>query len=62
MNLVKIDMKTLQHTAYEGGKRIASAQFTRALLADEVEAFRKNPAGFLEGTEDADDATQEGAA
>ncbi len=62
MNLIKINTKTLEHVAYDGKQRIASAQFTRALLPDEIEAMRKDPIAFLEGIENADESTQQGAA
>jgi len=51
MNLVRIDIKTGQHTAYSGKNRVASAAFSRPLGAEELEYFRKHPVKYLETLE-----------
>lgn len=48
MNLIRIDRGNI-YTPYVDGKRGETAQFQRALLPNEVEEFRKNPEGFLNG-------------
>lgn len=54
LRLVVIDTKKETYTAYEGRTRIDRAKFSRPLFADEVEAYRRDPAaltGEAEGEE-----------